>query len=127
MRYCPTVQEVRLGPFDLSQRIGRGGAGVVWAGKHRESGVPVAVKVMHPHGVRSAGIQASFMNEVRSVAALDHPGIVWVFDAGEVDEETADQSRGELTVGSPYIVMEYASGGTLVDYVPSSWDDVRSL
>jgi serine/threonine protein kinase/tetratricopeptide (TPR) repeat protein len=116
-----------LGAFDLHAPIGRGGAGMVWRGVHRDSGVPIAVKVLHPAAWREPGAMAAFRNEVRSIAALDHPGIVWIHDTGQVGAETSDATEGEVEEGSPYFVMEYASGGTLADHVPTQWPDVCGL
>lgn len=42
-----TETRLPLGPFDLLEPVGHGGMGVVWRGVHRESGVPVAVKVIN--------------------------------------------------------------------------------
>jgi tetratricopeptide (TPR) repeat protein len=101
--------------------------GSVWRGVHRDSGLPVAVKVLHKTALREGkGIQG-FRNEVRAVASLDHPGVVWVFDVGSVSPVAASGSNGLLEEGSPYLAMEYASGGTLSEWVPPSWLEVKSL
>src|SRR5688500_9201767 len=101
--------------------------GVVWKGTHRESGLPVAVKVLHRAALKDGSPPPSFRNEVRAVAALDHPGIVWVFDVGDVPEEAAVASGGMLEEGSPYLAMEYASGGTLSEFAARGWEPVRVL
>ena len=115
-----------LGPFALKGRVGRGGAGVVYEGVHTPTGVPVAVKVFHPgqSGRRDSG---PFRNEVRSVASLDHPGIVWVFDVGRVSAEAAARSNGELLELAPYLAMEFASGGTLARWTPPDYDAVYEM
>ncbi|MEQ1504883.1 MAG: protein kinase, partial [Myxococcota bacterium] len=118
---------MRVGPFDLAQPIGRGGTGVVWRGMHRDTGVPVAVKVLSRHLSRDASPD-SFRNEVRSIAALDHPGIVWIYDVGRITAEVAAQTHNRLEAGSPYFAMEYASGGTLGEFTASGWDnDLKPL
>ncbi|MCB9683789.1 MAG: protein kinase [Alphaproteobacteria bacterium] len=104
---------IPLGPFQLIRPVGKGGMGVVWLGRHREQGVEVAVKVITSKGAATDEYHQAFAQEVRAVSALDHPGIVWIFDSGEIDAATAAASNGELVAGSPYLVMEYASGGTL--------------
>ncbi|MCB9687619.1 MAG: protein kinase [Alphaproteobacteria bacterium] len=121
------MQKLPLGPFDVSEPVGRGGMGSVWKGVHRESGVPVAVKILHRSTTKDGTPPQSFKNETRAVAALDHPGIVWVFDTGVVDTEAAVASNGGMQDGSPWLAMEYASGGTLTDFVPRTWEDVRAL
>ncbi len=75
--------------------------------------VPAAVKVITAAYAGDPRFVASLENEVRAVARLDHSGIVRVFDYGKVDEEAAAASSGALAAGSPYLVMELASGGTL--------------
>lgn len=90
----------------MHDTIGRGGMGTVWSATHRRSGTAVAVKVMHhqPEG----WFLSQFREEVRSVASLDHPNVVRVFDYGQLDAPL-------LTIpeGAPYLVMDLATEGTL--------------
>jgi serine/threonine protein kinase len=62
-----------LGPFVLEYPIGRGGMGEVWLAHHRVDGVPVAIKVLTHGGAGDDRFIAAFRDEVRAVAALDHP------------------------------------------------------
>jgi serine/threonine protein kinase/tetratricopeptide (TPR) repeat protein len=101
--------------------------GSVWRGVHRESGLPAAVKVLHKAALRDGRGLQGFRNEVRAVAGLDHPGVVWVFDVGTVPPVAAQGSNGLLEEGSPYLAMEYASGGTLSEFVPKAWPEVKAL
>ncbi|MEQ1508674.1 MAG: serine/threonine-protein kinase, partial [Myxococcota bacterium] len=119
---------IPLGPFELDHPIGRGGMGVVWVGRHRSQGVPVAVKVITGKAANTDEYHRAFHQEVRAVSMLDHPGVVWIFDSGTIPAETAAASRSELVEGSPYLVMEYASHGTLRQQnrlVP--WPEVRAI
>jgi len=100
-----------LGSFELFAPIARGGMGEVWRGRHIRQGVPVAVKVMTAEATRREDYLLDFRNEVRSVARLDHPGIVMVFDHGEVDQSAHRATKGRLVAGSPFLAMELASGG----------------
>jgi serine/threonine protein kinase len=104
---------IPLGPFRLERRIGLGRMAEVWAGVHAAQQVPVAVKVMTGERARNPQYLAAFRNEVRSVASLDHPGIVLVFDHGEVSYETEEASRGVLPAGRPCLAMELSDRGTL--------------
>ena len=97
---------ISLGAFELSEPLGRGGMGVVWHGRHRRHGTPVAVKVITDASARQDRYQAAFRNEVRAVAGLSHAGIVEVLDFGLVDDHAAAASGGRLQAGSPYLVME---------------------
>ena len=101
-----------LGAFDLHRRIAVGGMGEVWTAKHRASGLPAAVKLVRGRAIPPEWVEA-FADEVRAVAALDHPGIVRVFDHGVVPEHTARASEGRLDAGFPWLAMEYAGGGDM--------------
>jgi eukaryotic-like serine/threonine-protein kinase len=115
----PTIQ---LGPFDLVGPINRGAMGEVWRGRHRKQDVPVAVKVLTREQARIPDFVAALRQEVRAAATLDHEGVVMVLDYGEVDEGLP------FPVGSPYVVMELCSGGTLVDLaLPLPWHEVRYI
>jgi serine/threonine protein kinase/tetratricopeptide (TPR) repeat protein len=124
-----TEPSIPLGPFRLARRIGRGGMAEVWNGVHAVQGVPVAVKVMTGQRSREAQYRAAFRNEIQSVASLDHPGVVLVFDHGEVGPEAEDASRGLLPAGSPFLAMELADGDTLAERFPDgpSWSELRAV
>lgn len=106
----PTVEHARIGPFALIDIVGQAGMGVVWRGIHLEQRVPVAIKFLTQEGARDPLYLSCLKNEVRKVAALDHPAIVRVFDQGSVPEGLGVDS---LIPGSPFLVMEFADGGTL--------------
>ncbi|MEZ4235668.1 MAG: protein kinase [Myxococcota bacterium] len=116
---------VRLGAFELREPIGRGSTGVVWQGVHHDTGVTVAIKVLDRSGP-APNVPDPFRNEVRAMANLDHPAIVRVYDVGRVGARAASRGR-DLEVGSPYVVMEYASGGTLGAWLPDRWDEVHPV
>ena len=60
----------------------------------------VAIKVLHPALAGDSSFLRRFRSEARTVAALNHPNILQVFDWGEED-------------GQPYLVLEYLAGGSL--------------
>lgn len=105
---------IPLGPFDLRRRIGAGGMGEVWLASHRVSGLPTAVKVVGGVPLPSSWVEA-FADEVRAVAGLDHPGIVRIFDQGTIRSRDAERSEGRLKPGFPWLAMEYASGGDVLE------------
>ncbi|MBM4391818.1 MAG: protein kinase, partial [Deltaproteobacteria bacterium] len=113
---------VPLGPFHLTGRLDQGGMGQVWHAVHVRSGVPVAVKLLRDDRVALAG---AFLDEVRAVAQLDHPSIIAVLDYGRVDDSAARRSDGRLHVGTPWMAIEYCSGGTLGQSAPASWPAAR--
>jgi eukaryotic-like serine/threonine-protein kinase len=119
---------IPLGPYLLDRPIGLGGMGEVWSGRHRDEPVPVAVKLLFKHDTDEDYFQAQVQNEVRAVAALDHPGVVRIFDQGRVSAESAGSSRDELVEGTPYMVMELLTGGTLVPEVGKmDWPRLRHV
>jgi len=102
--------------------------GEVWRGVHTRQDIPVAFKVMTGSRARQRRYRDAFRNEVRAVAALNHPGIVKVFDHGMVTPEAEELSGGRLVAGSPYLVMELASRGSL-DQMRGvlAWADLKRI
>jgi eukaryotic-like serine/threonine-protein kinase len=119
---------LRVGPFVLESPLGRGGMGAVWTARHEASGAPVAVKVLTTERAREERCRLEFREEVRAVAALDHPGVCPVLDLGEIPPEAAAESDGELVAGSPWLAMELGPLGSL-DQVsgPLSWGRLRRV
>jgi outer membrane protein assembly factor BamB/serine/threonine protein kinase len=88
----------QLGNYRLLNLLGRGAFAEVYLGEHIHLGTHAAIKVLDAR-VDQDGITA-FRAEARTIASLEHPSIVRVLDFG-VDGNT------------PFLVMEYAPGGTL--------------
>jgi serine/threonine-protein kinase len=65
--------------------IGRGRLATVYLARHLRLGRPVALKVLDPALSDDPVFRETFMREGRLAAALDHPNIVTVYDAGEAD------------------------------------------
>ncbi len=119
---------VKVGPFELLRPIGEGGMAVVWSGVHAVQRTPVAIKFVTEPWATDPVYRQTFENEVRAVAGLDHPSIVMVFDHGEVDAQAEQASGGRLRAGTPYLVMEMASGGALDRLsFPLVWPDLKSV
>ncbi|MEV0895616.1 protein kinase [Actinoplanes sp. NPDC049802] len=89
--------------YQLTEKIGDGGMGLVWAGYDERLDRPVAVKFLKP-GLASAddrqAVAERFKREARVTARLDHPGVPAVHDAGILGEDL-------------YIVMQLVPGSTL--------------
>lgn len=117
---------IRLGPFDLGECVGSGAMGQVWSGVHGRSGTPVAAKLVVADSAQLDIAEASVRREARAIAGLQHPHVVYVYDQGVIDDETAAQLVG-VPAGSPYIVMELLTGGTLADRhaEDGSWSALR--
>jgi serine/threonine protein kinase len=113
---------VGLGPFLIESFIGAGSYAQVWKGVHRDTNVPVAIKIAA--GSLGAHSREDFTRELTTLVALRHPNIVHVYDAGTVDRMAERASGGLVAEGTPFVVMEYASRGTLLNLRrPFTWHD----
>ncbi len=90
----------RIGHFEVLELLGEGGMGAVYKARDTRLGRLVALKVMRPGWTSDAEQKRRFETEARAASALDHPGILVIYEIGEDD-------------GLDYIAMEYVSGGTL--------------
>lgn len=98
---APGVEEIdALFPdYTVVELIGRGGMGAVFKAVQTSLERDVAIKLLPPELAASdPEFSARFEREAKSMAALDHPNIVHVFDFGRLDD------------GSCYIIMEYVGG-----------------
>src|SRR5947208_2830462 len=74
-----------LGGYRIIEPLGRGGTSVVYRAEHVRLGRPAALKVLSP-GVGETDFRERFLRESQMAAALDHPSIVPVYDAGEAED-----------------------------------------
>lgn len=120
------ARPIQLGPFELEERIGEGGMGAVYRGRHCTTGMSVALKVISRGADKYA--RQLFRREVQAHAGLTHPGVVYLFEYGEVDADAAVASGGELVEASPFVAMELAERGTLRDLLPlGDWPTLRHI
>ncbi|HEX4341496.1 MAG TPA: serine/threonine-protein kinase [Polyangiaceae bacterium] len=92
--------------LDVANELGRGGMGRVFQAHHAGLGRDVAVKLLPADLADEPEFRARFEREARTLARLDHPGIVRVHDFGTTAE------------GEAFLVMELVSGGTLSAKIP---------
>jgi serine/threonine protein kinase len=85
----------RIAGYEITQRLGRGGMADVYLGTQLSLSRPVAIKVLSGERTRSETV-TRFEHEARTIARLDHPYIVSIFDVGR----TAD---GRLYYTMPYL------------------------
>ncbi len=85
----------------------------MWLARHRETRLSVAVKLVTASWARELAAGDLLRNEVRSVAALEHPGIVAMVDYGEVSESDARSLGSRFPPGTPWLAMELVDGGSL--------------
>ena len=118
----------RLGSFEVLEKIASGGMGDIWSGVHVAQDIPVAIKLIRRKSADDLYFRRVFLREVRAVAQLQHPGIITLFDIGEISDETASASAGAFDIGCPYLVMEYLEGGSLDSLkYPLPWPRTREL
>lgn len=73
----------RLGKFELVRILGKGGMGTVYEATCEGSADRFAIKVLHPSLSSDKEILTRFEREVKAGQALDHPGIVKIYDVGQ--------------------------------------------
>jgi tRNA A-37 threonylcarbamoyl transferase component Bud32 len=103
----------RLGKFELLAELGAGSFGYVFRARDTELDRTVAVKIQRAGSLADQEEAARFHREARSVAQLQHPGIVSLYEIGQTDE------------GVCYLVTELIEGQTLEDRLKSSAHDPR--
>jgi serine/threonine protein kinase len=119
---------VSLGRFDLISPIAAGGMGVVWRAVHRPDGTEVAVKVLTPNAADREDFILAIKEEIRAVAGLNHPHVIWIHDHGEVDAAAAEASGGALVEGGPWLALEFCEGKTLRELAPKlDWEGIRQV
>ncbi len=93
----------QLGRYRIERLVGRGGMGEVYAAHDPQLDRRVAIKVL-TSSYRSAEAAARLVREAQALAKLDHPNVVAVHDAGEVD-------------GRVFLAMSYVEGVTLGEHL----------
>jgi len=98
------VSNKNLGHYILGRTIGEGTFGKVKLGRHILTGERVAVKVLEKDRIQEVADIERVAREVQLLKLIRHPHVVQLFEIIE--------TRGQL-----YLIMEYASGGELFDYI----------
>ncbi len=98
---------LRVGKYQLVRALAEGGFGVLWVARDINLDRELAIKFLHPHHSSNPDVVRRFLQEARSLAKLVHPGIVTVYESGEVT------STGTPADGAAFIVMELLVGETL--------------
>jgi serine/threonine protein kinase/formylglycine-generating enzyme required for sulfatase activity len=80
------VEPQTIGRYRVLKLLGQGGFGLVYLAHDEQLNRPVAVKVPHARLVSRPEDAQAYLDEARTVANLDHPNIVPVYDVGSTDE-----------------------------------------
>lgn len=91
---------MNYGRYQITKELGRGSMGVVYQAHDPQIDRVIALKVLRPDRMSSAGFVQRFMREAKAIGRITHPNIVTVYDVGE-DQETV------------YIAMEFLEGRPL--------------
>ena len=100
----PLIGRKLDGRYEVLERLGAGGAGVVYRGLQVQLGRFVAIKVLHEETAASPEWRRRFEREARALSVLAHPNVVPVTDSG-------------IDGGVPFLVMELLQGKTLGDLI----------
>jgi YVTN family beta-propeller protein len=107
-----------LGTYEIRGRIGRGGMGEVYLARDTRLGRPVALKVLPERLAQDERFRERLLRESRLAASLDHPNVVPVYEAGEVD-------------GRLFIAMRFVDGvdlkALLLEAAPLSPERVMKI
>ncbi|MEJ5223610.1 MAG: protein kinase [Anaerolineales bacterium] len=98
------MEQKRIGRYEIIDELGRGGMATVYRANDPRFEREVALKVLPRELLHDPQFKVRFEREAKTIAMLEHPFIVPVYDFGEED-------------GQPYFVMRYMTGGSLADRI----------
>ena len=107
----------KIGRYQILSELGRGGMSIVYQALDPNTGREVALKMIPQALLDNPALRGRFQREAQTVAKLNHPNIVPVYDFGEHD-------------GQPYLVMRLMRGGTLSERLakgPMSLDEALPI
>jgi tetratricopeptide (TPR) repeat protein len=96
----------RIQHYQVTEKLGEGGMGVVYRAEDTRLHRPVALKFLHPAILTKLDDQQRLIHEARAAAALSHPNICTIYEINEHD-------------GRTFIAMQFVEGATLRDRVLS--------
>lgn len=98
--------------LEIIKLLGHGGMGAVYKARQIKLDRWIALKIIHPETARDASFAERFTREARTLARLNHPGIVGVHDFGEISEGV-EPDQGPVY----FFLMEYVDGVNLRELI----------
>src|SRR3954451_6602572 len=104
----------KIAHYDIVDKLGSGGMGVVYRARDIELQRLAAIKILPEEFVKEADALGRFRREARAASALNHPGICTIYEIGE-DE------------GRPFLAMELLEGEPLEDRIARGGIDLNTI
>ena len=106
---------MKLGAFEVGEKIGQGGMSEVFQGHHENTGLPVAIKITRFASTDDV-LRRAFAGEVAAMARVHHPGVVGIHDWGGLADGTGN-----------WCAIEWASNGCLNPSTITRWSQLRDV
>ena len=90
-----------VGSYRITRKLGEGGMGAVFQAVNQEIGRTAAIKVLHAQFAQNPQFATRFLNEAKAANAIDHPGVVEIYEFNRLPD------------GTTFIVMEFLAGESL--------------
>jgi serine/threonine protein kinase len=91
--------------YEVLEKLGEGGMGVVWKARDTRLGRFVALKVLAAEKMSDPDRKRRFVQEAKSASALNHPNIITIYDIDQAE-------------GADFIAMEFVAGKSLDQLIP---------
>jgi serine/threonine protein kinase len=109
-----TLTGKMLGRFQVLEKVGEGGMGVVYRAEDTRLNREVAIKLIHPKHVQDEEARRRFIREAQSASGISHPNVCTIHS---IEEES----------GQLFLVLEFLEGRTLKDALPDIAGDWKTL
>lgn len=108
--------------FDIIKKLGQGTYGKVQLGINKETGQEVAIKTIKKSKIETEADLIRIRREIQIMSSVQHPNIIHIYEGNRIQLEIAFEiTEGFVSVfenrEKMVLVMEYAAGGELYDYL----------